>query len=427
MKKLLYFLIGLIVFLVLASFCLVQYLNSGSLAPDNTVWESYIGRDTTVGILPDEYANYFSYTIARTNSDMGFKISGAFPDTRYFSFNVYSLGDNATQGSLVDYQIQTDSGKPNPFLVDKDSVEVGERFMVYLVPSKHKNKKLSNILPFRDDVNLLTMVIRLYDYNIDDFGGVEFPSVQAFTMENAVENIELSPVNLPIGLNLRTIVRNVSLPGMVKRLSLLYETENTVQIDGPQSNHQYYSLPFHAIDTKGYIENNDNRYLLTAITKQEDEIYVFKFKSPSYTTGAENINQTDVRYWSFNLGNAATYNFNALKDEDAILDENGYVNIVLATKDAAVEQRVQDLGYNFLEWNMPWKKGFILFRHMLANPDFEAQIDDVPPIKEGMTDFRATEAQKFMGDYAPQGIRMSKAEFLSEYSLQLEKIEVDLD
>ena len=425
MKKLLYFLIGLVLFLIIAWFFTVRYLNSGSIEPDNRLWTPHIGRDTTVGILPDQYANYYSYTLARTNNDMGFKISGEFPSTRYFSFNVYSLGDNTTQGSLVDYEIQTDSGKPNPFLVNTDSVDAGKYYTVHIVPSKHKDKKLANILPFRDDVKLLLMVIRLYDYNIDDFGGVEFPTVQAFTMEEDTDNVELNPVNLPRPLNLRAIVRKKSLPGMVKRLSLLYETENTVQLDGPKKNKKYYSLPFHAIDTKGYIENNDNRYLLAGITKKENEVFVFKFKSPSYTTSSEDINKTNVRYWSFNLGNAATYNFNALKDEDAILDKDGNVNIVLASKDTALEKRTKELGYNFLEWNMTWKEGLILFRHMLADPNFEAQIDNVPPIKEGMTDFTPLEAQKIMGDYAPQGIRMSKDEFLLEYSLQAEGIEVN--
>ncbi len=427
MKKIAYILFGIIVFLLVAWFMAVRALNAGSLEPDNTVWATHIGRDTTVGILPDQYANYYSYTLARTNENMGFKISGTFPDTRYFSFNVYSLGDNTTQGSLVDYQIETDSGKPNPFVANKDSVDVGENFTVYIVPSKHKHKNLPNLLPYKDDVKMMTMVIRLYDFNIDDFGGVELPTVQAFTMEDEVEDIALHPINLPTSLSLRTIVRNVSLPGMVNRLGLLYEAENTVQLDGPRSNKQYYTLPFHAIDTRGYIANNDNRYLLTAITKQEKEVYVFKFKAPSYTSGPSDINQTDVRYWSFNLGNEATYNFNALKDEDAILDEQGYVHIVLASKDenGAIEKRTKELGYNFMEWNMPWKKGLILFRHMLADPNFEAQIDAVPPIQEGMADFSPIEGQKYMGDYAPQGIRMSTEDFLMEYSLQVEGIKVN--
>ena len=52
---------------------------------------------------------------------------------------------------------------------------------------------------------------------------------------------------------------------------------------------------------------------------------------------------------------------------------------------------------------------------MLANSNFEAQIDDVPPIKEEMTDFSPIEAQKYMGDFAPQGLRMSTDDFLREY------------
>ena len=415
MKYLRYILLSIVVLLLVGWYLGVRYLNSGSIDPDNSVWESYIGRDTTVGILPDAYANYFTYTLARTNDNIGFRIKGRFPDTRYFSFNVYSLADNATQGSLVDYQIASDSGKPNPFLADKDSVDVGMNFTVHIVPERHKEKDLPNLLPFRDDVKLLAMVIRLYDYNIDDFGGVEFPTVQAFTMDEDVNNTDLNPVRLPKGLNLRGLVRKRRLPEMVRRLSLLYETENTVALDGPTGNKEYYSIPFHSIDASGFIENNDNRYLLSAITKSNDEVYVFKFKSPTYTTGPDDINQTNVRYWSFNLGNSATYNFNAIKDEDAILDESGYVTIVLASKDADIEKRVGELGYNFLEWNMPWEKGLILFRHMLADPEFEAQIDNVPPIYEGMDDFTQVESQKFMGDFAPQGIRMSKSDFLMEY------------
>lgn len=415
MKKLLYFFVAIIFTLGIAYFFGLRYLNNGSTTPTNTVWESYIGRDTTVGILPDQYANYFTYTLARTNNKLGFRIKGKFPDTRYFSFNVYSLGDNTTQGSLVDYEIETDSGLPNPFVVDKDSISAGENFTVHILPSKLNNGKLKNTLPFRDDVKLLLMVIRLYDYNIDDFGGVDFPTVEAFTLEDKNESKEFIVAQLPRPLNLRWIVRRRSLPDMVKRLSLLYETENTVSLDGPDASKDFYSIPFHAIDTKGYIENNDNRYLLSAITKEDEEVYIFRFKAPSYTTGPNDINQTDVRYWSFNLGNSATYNFNALKDEDALLDEDGYVNIVLANSDEALEARTVELGYNFLEWNMPWKKGLILFRHMLADPNFEAQIDRVPPINSDMSDFGPNEAQHYLGDFAPKGIRMSKDEFLNTY------------
>lgn len=407
-----------LLFLITILGCLsIWYLNSGSKGPDNSVWQSYIGRDTTVGILPDKYANYFTYTLARTDQNIGYRIKGEFPDTRYFSFNVYSLGDNTTQGSLVDYQIAPDSALPNPFLADADSMAVGKNYTVHIIPKRYASQNFSNQLPFKDDVKLLAIVIRLYDYNKDDFGGVDFPTVEAFSLKENAEIVEMEPARLPKALNLRWIVRRRSLPKMVERLGLLYNTENKESMDGPRTDKEYVSLPFHAIDTKGFIENNDNRYLLSAITKEEDEVFVFKFKAPSFTTGPSDLKLSDVRYWSFNLGNEASYNFNAIKDEEAIVDADGYVNIVLAEKDKEIEQLTADLHYNFLEWNMPWKKAFILFRHMLANQNFEAQIDDVTPIGTNTVDYKKTEAQLFIGDYAPQGIRMSKENFLVEYGM----------
>lgn len=436
--KILLVLIGL---LGLIYFGGLQYFNSGGLEPDNTVWQSYIGRDTTVGILPDEYANYFTYTLVRTDKDVGFKIQGKFPDTRYFSFNVYSLQDYTTQGSLVDYQIKSDSGKPNPFIADKDSVEVGESYTTYILPEKYADKGLPNQLSFGNDVRFLLMVMRLYDYNKDDYGGVGFPTIQAVTLEEgsekSVENIEVKPVALPRSLNLRSIVEARSLGKMAERLSVVFEVEKTILDEKPQAKpyaenqnkapiadaqavKNYYSIPFHGVDPSGFIENNDNRYLMAGITKQPDEVYIFRFKTPTYTTGYENINQTEVRYWSFNLGNAATYNFNAIKDEDAVLDSMGYVTIVLGDKDTAIEERIKALGFNFLEWNMTHKKALILFRHMLANPNFEIQIEDVPPMQHGMTaaEFEEIEAQNVIGDYSPRGVRMSKEDFLREYVVE---------
>ena len=88
----------------------------------------------------------------------------------------------------------------------------------------------------------------------------------------------------------------------------------------------------------------------------------------------------------------------------------------MASPDTEIEERSKALGYNFMPWKMPHKKGFILFRHMLTNPNFEWKIDKVTPINESMTNFVETESQLFMGVYAPIGVRMSRAEFLREYS-----------
>jgi hypothetical protein len=411
-----YLFLIIILLLVLVPLALVGYLSSGTKHADNTVWQSYIGRDTTVGILPDKYANYFTYTFANTK-EVGYKINGLFPDTRYFSFNVYSLGDNATQGSIVDYQIETDSGRPNPFINQQKSVDSTESYTVHLLPENIK-VDLKNTLTYRPDAKLMTVVLRMYDYNIDDKGGVPLPTVEAFSIDESSEDVRLKIKRKPRALNLRSIVRKVSLPGMVNRLGLVYKTETLMAPDNKKEVDELDQIPFHAIDTKGYIENNYNRYLLAAISKQEDELYVFKFKAPTFTTGPKDITSSEVRYWSFNLGNAASYNFNGLKDEDALIDEDGFVHIVLADADPEIIKRTEELGYNFMEWNMPWTKALILFRHMLANPSFQAQIEDVPPIGAETTDFEKLEAKKFLSNYAPHGERMTKTQFLSIYQPQ---------
>jgi len=406
-------LLSLSILAVLSFIGVWSYLTLGTSHPDNSVWQSYIGRDTTVGILPDKYANYFTYTFANTNKNLGYKIKGQFPNTRYFSYNVYSLGNNTTQGSIVDYQLQADYGKDNPFLheTEKDSLT---SYTLHLMP-KHLESPFPNTLTYGSEARLLTIVLRLYDYNVDDYGGVELPTVEAFELNDSGDEKLVKSKRKPRALNLRSIVRRFSLPGMVERLGLVFQTEQITVPDRKIEVDDLDHIPFHTIDTKGYIENNDNRYLLAAITKQENEVYVFKFKAPSFTTGPENIKQSEVRYWSFNLGNEATYNFNALKDEDAIIDVDGFVHIVLADDDLEIKQRTNELHYNFLEWNMPWSKAFILFRHMLANPDFHAQIEDIPPIAEGSNEFEDLEAKHYIGDYAPRGERMTKEQFLTVY------------
>lgn len=417
MKKLGFVFLGLIALMVIGCFLLDYQLNKGSKKADNTIWTSFIGRDTTVGILPDQYANYFTYTVARTRKDVGFRIKGKFPKSRYFSFNVYSLGDNTTQGSLIDYQIKSDSGLPNPFVTHTDSTATDDDYTIYVLPDDFNQSHFENVLPFDNDTRLLSIVIRLYDYEIDDYGGQELPTVEAFSVKDGKDNAVLAPKRLPTPLNLRSIVQRRSLPKMVERLSVLYETEEIELLDRSTSDGDFLPIPFHAIDTRGFIENNDNRYLLAGITKQDAEVYLFKFKPPTHTSGPENINETEVRYWSFNLGNAASYNFNALKDEDAIIADDGYVYIILADEgDQTIKDIARERKFNFLAWNMPWKEALILFRHMLADPNFEAQIDDVPPIKSGSDDFSTLQAHRYMGDYAPTGERMLRTQFIIVYS-----------
>ncbi|MEM1119636.1 MAG: hypothetical protein AAGJ18_04265, partial [Bacteroidota bacterium] len=307
MTKILKFVVGLLLLLAAIAYLGNRYLNSGSIEPDNAVWNEHIGRDTTVGLWPDVYANYFSYTFVRTDENVGIQIKGQFPDARYMSYNVYNLEDKSTQGSIIDADIQTDSGRPNPTLVKEGLPD--ETYTINVIPAKNKDADLPNKLVFRDDSKVLLIVLRYYDFNQDDYAGVDLPTTQAFEM---TESTAFQPVNLPLGLNLKSLV---DAPEIAKDVDFLYQAENLQALDGPKNQQTYYSLPFFRVIGEGMIQNNDNLYLLTGITKKKEEVYVMQFQAPTFVQTAADLDSAEVRYWSINIGNDRSYVFNALKDE----------------------------------------------------------------------------------------------------------------
>jgi hypothetical protein len=259
---------------------------------------------------------------------------------------------------------------------------------------------------------MLLLVMRLYDFNEGNTGGVDLPKVQAFDVR---EDQTIQPMALPKPLNLRSLV---DAPKIAEDIWFLYNSENLKALDGPKGNKQYYSLPFLRVSGEGMIQNNDNLYLLSAVTKLPGEVYYIRFKAPSFVTSSSTILTSEVRYWSMNIGDDLSYVFNAFKDEDCKIDEDGYVNIVIGENSEELKSRVQRLGFNFLEWNVPRKKGYLIYRNMLTKPGFEGNISKVPFATDGDKDsFETTDASLFIGEYAPRGYRMQIEDFYNEFDL----------
>ena len=102
-----------------------------------------------------------------------------------------------------------------------------------------------------------------------------------------------------------------------------------------------------------------------------------------------------------------------MKDEAVLTDSLGYMTIVLGDRNEMIENICDEQGFHFMHWNMTWPKALILFGHMLAAPSFEAQIDHVPAIPAGLSDFTELEVYKNMGEYTPYGFRMPKNAFIA--------------
>jgi hypothetical protein len=82
------------------------------------VWEAFPGTELSTLALPDYYSNYFAYSYETLKyPNTGLRITGDFPDARYMSFNIYSTRTGTSLGALSDYQIRTEDGNVNPFVV----------------------------------------------------------------------------------------------------------------------------------------------------------------------------------------------------------------------------------------------------------------------------------------------------------------------
>ena len=170
-----------IALIALSLFGLNRWLNSGSIEADNSVWYEYIGQDTTVGLWPDIYANYYAFTYYKTKDNLRLKIRGTFPNTRYLSFNIYNIRDKTTQGSLIDADIIAQQS----FEIDDQSKR--REYEINILPKKYAGLDLENKLVFADDAKMFLVVMRLYDFNEDNYGGVDLPNIQAFNLDKADE------------------------------------------------------------------------------------------------------------------------------------------------------------------------------------------------------------------------------------------------
>ena len=374
--------------------------------PDNTVWVDLIGQDTTIGFWPDLYANYFAYTFKVTDPNIGLKIQGEFPNARYMSYNVYNLADQSTQGSIIDVNIAAEK----PFVVDDKTA--GDSYTIHVIPEKYSNSALPNKLTYKAGSSVLLVIMRLYDFNEDNYGGIPLPGVTAFKLEEK-EQQENIPLPSPIMLTKIWQPEEIS-----KDFTYLYESENIAALDGPRKQKKYFTMPFFRVTGERMLQNNDNLYLISAITKKEKELYMVKFKAPTYVKETKDIGHTDVRYWSMMIGSDNSYSFNSIKDEDCQIDEDGFVTVVIGDNDSALKERVAALGFNFMEWNIARNKGFIIYRNMLSSKGFAGHLLKLDALREkDKKDFAKFEAGQFIGEYAPKGNRMSIEDFMAEYRL----------
>lgn len=368
-------------------------------------WEFYPGNQPYSLAIPDFFSTYLSYTIDTTaNPDIGLRITGAFPNARYMSFNIYNTTKGDSLGALTDFQITTTPDSAgNPFVAGSPASPGGE-YVINVQQETETLPDLKNLLTF-DPADLspdgkLTLILRYYVPQPADYGGadrttlagVEAPTIEAYKVGDDSGDTFPAPEGVATDMDNKKKT-------FTERLAPVFLT-----VDGD-------TLHFYHAEGAGQFPNADNIYLISAVKNVDGESngVMLKVKPPTFPLTNQAFDQTIVRYWSINQSDPDTSTAWGMKDHDLKLASDGFMYLLMGGD--SFSDAAKQLGWNYMAWKANPKRAVILYRNMLTIPQYRGSIARVPMVNPSdLADLAPYEAYKTIGDYAPVGQVITEAQ-----------------
>ncbi len=420
------FLLLSVVLLTMAS-CSVKNEKIENLPAKEQWSQTHDGGNYTVPQYPDLYSHYWEYAWSvKDNPAMALKVHGAYPHSRYFSFTLYNDADGSAINGSSDYQLLPDEGSVNPFVEtsDKDNY-----FTVYIVPAKVATEEAlaqldaKNLIVVNEEVENANIIIRQYLSQIDEYGGVDMPAIDAIDLTTMKE------VKTPICQE-SNVFRNI--PPF-----------------SPRKSDALDDVPFMLAPHGSFYPNNATDYLYARTALEDDQVLYFSFLPVPMPQKVEDYQSAHARYWSICVGSCMdTRSYYSINYEQAQVPDGEKVAFVICTKQnprlAEIEQRVKDqnakgintqiivydreqLSYNGKTQNNGETVGNVLnvlYRNILPDASWENSISKIvptayldPETKKTFYEIAYDDpehkiASRVVGEYGPHGKKVSNAEFL---------------
>jgi hypothetical protein len=165
----------------------------------------------------------------------------------------------------------------------------------------------------------------------------------------------------------------------------------------------------------GLYANRDTHYVAARLPlrRSNDDVAIIKFRAPRVPSSMGDLGHPErahVRYWSFCIGSGMnTTTSSCLSDANALVDESGFVTIVIA------KPSLRDIssGVNFMDRPNVFLP-ILIYRNLLTSDGFIGDFRKIPywnarsPLTSISEDLAA---DKFIGDYAPVGIVCPSADY----------------
>lgn len=401
-------------------------------APDSNTWEPpYNGADPNVLYLPDANAVYWRYGWKRKPGDTGgLRITGEFPEARYFSYNVYDDDTKMSLGSFSDAELKGDSGAVNPFQ-GGGGEKISGSYTISILPEGVAGED-ENVLRFPDSVNHVSILLRFYLPEGDLKGRRPLPVISLYAPGTG--ELSAAPPSKKIPKVSKEEVKKYLLP-MAKKMvaeiehnpadvlrGLEHRTGDSLKVnelickqvvaEAFTRNVPGEPLLSFNFQTEGTYPNKDNYYLTMPVVRtNESDVLLLKFKAPRFPASRQEYPESEVRYFSLSQGDEITYNHATIIDRDFTVHGDGFIRVLIGADALEIRETAAESGFDF----MPWKvhdKMLLVYRHMMPRKDFGGGIDKVPVFEKGEP-ARGQSGTVAIGDYAPIGKFLSLRDLLA--------------
>lgn len=355
-------------------------------------WLPFSSRPYQEGAFPETHVTYFRYSFELPKEkSVKIRIRGQVPQSRYFTFNLYSEDSRSSIGSLPDTQLIVDGLKT--FRMPR----VGEAYTVWLT-SQHDEHLSNQILLTPNADRSFEIWYRVYLPETDPLGGVALPQIEAFSED---------------GLQFPTCLK--TLPPLATQPMVLGDMSKL-----PPRPNESREIFFYANRGLGFYNNGDNHYLSARLDFSKGQLFaLLKFKAPTFGKSFDATVVPDVRYFSFCIGSArTTATSGCIADQNMQLATQGYTYLLIGPEEEDginFKRLAEAKGINFL----PKGKNFmplIIYRHVLVRPDFAGRFNYQfawPPDLSEVSKEEATSLyaqHRLIGDYSPLGQQMTAQE-----------------
>lgn len=339
-------------------------------------WESYASAPYKGMAFPDLNAKYWRIQFGvggPLELEKVIHIRGKPVNSRYFSFTTYDAPSNAILSHVADTDLTRKDGDYDIYIGLPQAIAAAKQILentrgitagMNFLPVEPQGRRLPRKRGFE-------LWYRVY---LENTGRKGLPAAEMLYADAASNEFK------PAACTANT-----------KRPAVPISALPTI----PPLN-KHHEIKFYHIEGTSLYPNPHNQYLASRLNPRDGRVATIEFRPPP---------PGSMRYWSICLGGLSTTTSGCLHDQE-ILAANDLDGTVELPPEARVRvmigpeslrRRAQQEKVAFLPWGDHYRQ-FIIYRNLLADPDFEGNMRLVPPWTKG-----GESADRFIADWAPTG------------------------